>query len=161
MGGRSIALRTAGIDLLLGLSTLGTVELSIATLVRCEPHVYFDAAAMLVTLRLAGQLIETRVRANATAALKAIEALAPESARRVDEDQAVPIAALATGDRIIVDAGAVVTIDGGIERGESLVDRALLTGESGGCRVGPEDRVQAGKKSEEHKSENKSLMRIS
>src|SRR3546814_6073385 len=46
--------------------------------------------------------------------------------------------------RIIVDAGAVVTIDGVIERGESLVDRALLTGESGGCRVGPDDRVQAG-----------------
>src|SRR3546814_11467022 len=97
---------------------------------------------MLVTLRLAGQLIETRVRANATAALQAIEALAPESARRVDEDQAVPIAALATGDRIIVDAGAVVTIDGVIERGESLVDRALVTGASGGRseerRVGKE-----------------------
>src|SRR3546814_12036513 len=65
MGVRSIALRTASIDLLLGLSTLGTVALSIANLVRGEPHVYFDAAAMLVTLRLAGQLIETRVRANA------------------------------------------------------------------------------------------------
>src|SRR3546814_2290894 len=86
MGVRSIALRTASIDLLLGLSTLGTVALSIANLVRGEPHVYFDAAAMLVTLRLAGQLIETRVRANATAALQAIEALAPESARRVDEE---------------------------------------------------------------------------
>lgn len=144
MGVRSITLRTASIDLLLGLSTLGTVALSIANLVRGEPHVYFDAAAMLVTLRLAGQLIETRVRANATAALQAIEALAPETARRVDEDQPVPIAALATGDRVIVDAGAVVTIDGVIERGESMVDRALLTGESGGCRVGPDDRVQAG-----------------
>src|SRR3546814_9462895 len=52
MGVRSIALRTASIDLLLGLSTLGTVALSIANLVRGEPHVYFDAAAMLVTLRL-------------------------------------------------------------------------------------------------------------
>src|SRR3546814_11516998 len=86
---------------------------------------------MLVTLRLAGQLIETRVRANATAALQAIEALAPESARRVAEAQAVPIAALATGDRIIVDSGAVVTIDGVIERGDSLVARALLAGECG------------------------------
>src|SRR3546814_8183391 len=61
MGVRSIALRTASIDLLLGLSTLGTVALSIANLVRGEPHVYFDAAAMLVTLRLAGHLIETRI----------------------------------------------------------------------------------------------------
>src|SRR3546814_14520995 len=115
MGVRSIALRTASIDLLLGLSTLGTVALSIANLVRGEPHVYFDAAAMLVTLRLAGQLIETRVRANATAALQAIEALAPESARRGDEDQAVTFAALGTGDRFIIDAGAAVTLDGGIE----------------------------------------------
>src|SRR3546814_14170407 len=86
---------------------------------------------MLVTLRLAGQLIETRVRANATAALQAIEALAPESARRVDEDQAVPIAALATGDRILVDAGAVVPIDGVIDRAARLVARARLPGESG------------------------------
>src|SRR3546814_18107286 len=107
---------------------------------------------MLVTLRLAGQLIETRVRANATAALQAIEALAPESARRVDEDQAVPIAALATGDRIIVDAGAEVTIDGVIERGESLVDRALVTGESGGCRVGTDDRVPAGPRNLERRT---------
>src|SRR3546814_11135681 len=122
MGVRSIALRTASIDLLLGLSTLGTVALSIANLVRGEPHVYFDAAAMLVTLRLAGQLIETRVRANATAALQAIEALAPESARRVDEDQAVTIAALATGDPINFDAGAGVTIAGGAARGQDPVD---------------------------------------
>src|SRR3546814_14507624 len=93
-------------------------------------------------MRRAGQVVGTGGGAKATAALQGSEALAPESARRVDEDQAVPIAALATGDRIIVDAGAVVTIDGVIERGESLVDRALLTGESGGrseeSRVGKE-----------------------
>src|SRR3546814_9878147 len=94
-------------------------------------------------MRRAGQVVGTGGGAKATAALQGSEALAPEGARRVDEDQAVPIAALATGDRIIVDAGGGVTIDGVIERGESLVDRVLLTGESGGCRVGPADRVQA------------------
>src|SRR3546814_14059926 len=86
MGVRSIALRTASIDLLLGLSTLGTVALSIANLVRGEPHVYFDAAAMLGTLRLAGPLIETRVGPNATAALRASKALAPEAAAEGERD---------------------------------------------------------------------------
>src|SRR3546814_12469197 len=65
MGVRSIALRTASIQLLPGLSTLGTVALSLAKLARGEPPAPFAAAAMVVTLRLAGNLPDTGVHAHA------------------------------------------------------------------------------------------------
>ena len=77
---RAAWMRSASIDLLIGISVASAVLASIAMLVAGSSHVYFDAAVMLVSLRLLGQWVEARLRSDALAAIRTIEALAPETA---------------------------------------------------------------------------------
>src|SRR3546814_1095737 len=80
MGLRSLSLRSYSIDTLIAGGVLGAILISVLQLSRGSTTVYFDAAAMLLVLRLAGQWIETRVRANSIASLIELESAAPETA---------------------------------------------------------------------------------
>ena len=144
MGGKSFRMRVASIDLLLTIGVTSAVALSLVNLARGRSDVYFDAATMLIMLRLLGQLIETRVRGDAIGALQAIEQLAPELAQLADGTAPRPIRDIAVHDLVVVDAGAAVTVDGIIEAGSSALDRTLLTGEARPQAVEPGDRIQAG-----------------
>ncbi|MBR0552597.1 heavy metal translocating P-type ATPase [Stakelama marina] len=144
MAWRSLRLRSYNIDLLIGISVAGSVLLSLAALARGSNHVYFDAATMLVTLRLVGQWIETRVRADAVAAVRALEAAVPERAQREGEVGTVAVDTLAIGDRVTIDAGSSITVDGTVVAGESTLDRSFLTGESAAIPVAAGTAVQAG-----------------
>jgi Cu+-exporting ATPase len=106
--------------------------------------VYFEAAAVIVTLVLLGQVLELRARARTGAAIRALLGLAPKTARRIEADGSeadVPLDAVAVGDRLRVRPGEKVPVDGVVLEGRSAVDESMLTGEpipvekSAGARV--------------------------
>ena len=144
MGFRSLRLRSYNIDTLIAGGVLSATLISCVQLFRGAPTVYFDAAAMLLVLRLTGQWIETRVRANSIAALIEIESAAPETAWLERGGDAIAISQLAVGDWVRVPAGAQVTVDGPIVAGSSRLNAAFLTGESAPRPVGKGDFVEAG-----------------
>jgi len=94
--------------------------------------VYFEAAAMIISLTLLGQLMELRARAKTSAAIKSLLGLAPKTARVLREDgheEDVEIAALQPGDRVRVRPGETVPVDGTVMEGRSSIDESMLTGE--------------------------------
>ena len=94
--------------------------------------VYFEAAAVIVTLVLLGQVLELRARSQTGAAIKALLGLTPKTARRVSmsgEEEDVPIEAIQPGDRLRVRPGEKVPVDGRAIEGHSSVDESMVTGE--------------------------------
>ena len=94
--------------------------------------VYFEAAAVIVSLTLLGQLLELRARSKTSAAIKALLGLAPKTARRLDADgseEDIPLEHVHVGDRLRVRPGEKVPVDGVVEEGRSSIDESMLTGE--------------------------------
>jgi Cu+-exporting ATPase len=94
---------------------------------------YFEAAAVIVTLVLLGQVLELRARHQTGAAIRALLALAPRMARRLRDDgseEDVTLDRVVTGDRLRVRPGEQVPVDGVVLEGRSSVDESMLTGES-------------------------------
>uniref|UniRef100_UPI0035E3FBE0 copper-transporting P-type ATPase n=1 Tax=Nocardioides pelophilus TaxID=2172019 RepID=UPI0035E3FBE0 len=95
--------------------------------------VYFEAAAVITTLVLLGQVLELRAREQTSGAIKALLDLSPKTARRVRDDgsdEEVSLDAVQIGDRLRVRPGEKVPVDGVVEEGRSSVDESLVTGES-------------------------------
>ncbi len=94
--------------------------------------VYFEAAAVIVTLVLLGQVLELRARSRTGAAIKALLGLAPKLARRIAEDGSesdVPLEQVKAGDRLRIRPGEKVPVDGTVQEGSSNVDESMITGE--------------------------------
>lgn len=94
--------------------------------------VYFEAAAVIVSLTLLGQVLELRARSQTSAAIKSLLGLAPKTARRLRDDGAeedVPLAHVHVGDRLRVRPGEKVPVDGTVLEGRSSLDESMLTGE--------------------------------
>jgi Cu+-exporting ATPase len=94
--------------------------------------VYFEAAAVIISLTLFGQLLELKARSETGAAIKALLGLAPKTARRIREDGGeddIPLANVHPGDRLRVRPGEKVPVDGTVIEGSSAVDESMLTGE--------------------------------
>ena len=106
--------------------------------------VYFEAAAVIVTLVLLGQVMELRARSHTGAAIRALLGLAPKTARRIREDgreEDVPLDHVHPGDRLRVRPGEKVPVDGVVLEGTSSVDESMVTGEPIPIEKGPNDRV--------------------
>lgn len=94
--------------------------------------VYFEAAAVITTLVLLGQVLELKARSQTGAAIKALLGLAPKTARRIrsdGSDEDVPLAEVQIGDKLRVRPGEKVPVDGVVLDGSSAVDESMVTGE--------------------------------
>ncbi|TXG97106.1 MAG: copper-translocating P-type ATPase [Nevskiaceae bacterium] len=131
---KALRARTGNMDLLvvLGTSTAYFYSLYMLFAGHAGEHLYFEAAAVVVTLILVGKWLETRAKRATTSAIRALMALRPENARviRDDAEIEVPIAAVSPGDIVVVRPGEKLPVDGVVLDGHSDVDESLLTGES-------------------------------
>jgi Cu+-exporting ATPase len=97
-----------------------------------RPPVYFESAAVIVTLVLLGQVLELRARRATGGALRALLALSPKTARRLrpdDSEEDIDLAAIRVGDRLRVRPGERLPVDGVVLSGSSAIDESMLTGE--------------------------------
>jgi P-type Cu+ transporter len=94
--------------------------------------VYFEAAAVIISLTLLGQILELKARSQTSAAIKSLLGLAPKTARRIKSDgteEDIPITHVHVGDTLRVRPGEKVPVDGVVTEGTSAVDESMLTGE--------------------------------
>ncbi len=106
--------------------------------------VYFEAAVVIISLTLFGQILELRARSQTSAAIKSLLGLAPKTARRINSDgteEDVPLTHVHEGDRLRVRPGEKVPVDGVVEEGASSLDESMLTGESLPVSKRPGDKV--------------------
>jgi P-type Cu+ transporter len=109
--------------------------------------VYFEAAAVIITLVLLGQVLELRARSQTSGAIRALLGLAPKTARRIRDDgtdEDIPLDEVRVGDRLRVRPGEKVPADGEVVEGRSAVDESMITGEPIPVEKGPGDRVVGG-----------------
>jgi len=106
--------------------------------------VYYEPAAVIVTLVLLGQVLELRARSRTGSAIRALLGLAPKTARRIRPDgseEDVPLAEVRAGDTLRVRPGEKVPVDGVVLEGASAVDESVVTGEPIPVEKGTGDRV--------------------
>ncbi|HEX4330364.1 MAG TPA: heavy metal translocating P-type ATPase [Burkholderiales bacterium] len=136
-GWRALKSGTANMDLLVALGTSAAYGLSLYLLLRhwehaAHQHLYFESSAIVITLVLLGKWLETRAKRQTTVAIRALQALRPDTARvrRDGMDSEMPLAAVKVGDLVVARAGERIAIDGVITEGSSEVDESLISGES-------------------------------
>ena len=135
-GWKALLAKAGNMDLLVALGTSAAYGLSIYLWHEAVPdemaHLYFEASAVVITLVLLGKWLEARAKRQTTEAIRALQALRPETARvrRDGVDIDVPIDSVRVGDVVVVRPGERVAVDGIVIEGESQVDESLITGES-------------------------------
>jgi Cu+-exporting ATPase len=137
-GWRAVKAGTGNMDLLVALGTSAAFGLSLYMMLRYwghqghAPHLYFEASATVITLVMLGKWLEARAKRQTTDAIRALQALRPETARvrRDGVDADVPVASVQIGDLVVALPGERIAVDGKVTEGESEVDESLITGES-------------------------------
>jgi P-type Cu+ transporter len=112
-----------------------------------RPEVYFESAAIIVTLVLLGQVLELRARRQTSSAIRALLDLNPKTARRVlpdGSDEEIPLDHVQRGDRLRIRPGDRIPVDGTVEEGSSAVDESMVTGESMPVEKAPGAKVVGG-----------------
>ena len=96
------------------------------------PHVYYDGAAIIVTLILVGRLLEAKAKGKTSQAIKQLMGLKPKTAHliRKDEELEVAVEEVQIGDTLLVKPGERIPVDGVLLSGKSTIDESMLTGES-------------------------------
>ena len=96
-----------------------------------EPHIYFEAASVIIAFILLGRLLEERAKQNTSTAIKKLIGLQPKTVTIIvdSDERTVPITAVQKGDTILVKPGERIAVDGRVVTGESYVDESMLNGE--------------------------------
>ena len=152
---KAVRAGAGNMDLLVAIGTSAAYGLSVYQLLMQPPgmdmaHLYFEASAVVITLILFGKWLESRAKRQTGAAIRALGALRPETARLltiqdgVETMRDVPLAQIRTGDMVVVRPGERIAVDGQIVDGASHVDESLLTGESLPIAKQSGDRVTGG-----------------
>nr|WP_257605263.1 heavy metal translocating P-type ATPase [Pseudomonas sp. UMAB-40] len=142
-GVRSVIQRSPNMWTLIGLGTAAAFLYSVVATLTPDvfPNnfmmegrigVYFEAAAVIISLTLLGQMLELKARSQTSAAIKSLLGLAPKTARRINADgteEDIPLTHVHSGDTLRVRPGEKVPVDGQVLQGESAVDESMLTGE--------------------------------
>jgi Cu+-exporting ATPase len=110
------------------------------------PHLYFEASAVVIALVMLGKHLEARAKRRTTDAIRGLQALRPETARRLTDgrEETVALSDVVVGDLLVVLPGERIPLDGTVRDGVTEVDAALLTGESLPVAKGVGDRVVGG-----------------
>ena len=154
-GVQSIVHRSPNMWTLIGLGTAAAFIYSVVATIAPElfpesfaEHgrvgVYFEAAAVIISLTLLGQILELKARSQTSAAIKSLLRLAPKTARRIEPDGSerdVPLAHVHVGDVLRVRPGEKVPVDGVVLEGTSAVNESMLTGEPLPVTKRPGDRL--------------------
>ncbi|RQP21815.1 heavy metal translocating P-type ATPase [Piscinibacter terrae] len=149
-GWKALRARAGNMDLLVALGTTAGYGLSLYELLARGqggmPHLYFEASAVVITLVLLGKWLEGRAKRQTTEAIRALNALRPETARvrRDGRDEDVPIERVTIGDIVVVRPGERVPVDAQVVDGASQVDESLITGESLPVAKHPGEHVTGG-----------------
>ncbi len=144
---KALRARAGNMELLVAIGTSAAYFLSLyLLLVKAEGHLYFEASAAVITLVLLGKWLEARAKGQTVEALRALEALRPQTARIVvaGQEREVAIAAVGVGDLVAIRPGERIPVDGEVIEGESHVDESLVTGESLPVAKGAGARIAAG-----------------
>ena len=142
-GAQSVVNRSPNMWTLIGLGTGAAFVYSVVATVAPQVFpesfvsmgrvaVYFEAAAVIISLTLLGQLLELKARSQTSAAIKSLLGLAPKTARRIAADgteEDIPLANVHIGDKLRVRPGEKVPVDGVVVEGSSALDESMLTGE--------------------------------
>ena len=137
-GWHALRAGSGNMDLLVALGTSAGWALSVWLWWSAPPHhgghgpdLYFEGSAVVITLVLLGKWLEARAKASTLQAIRALQALRPQTARVLtpDGEQELPIAEVLTGDVVRVLPGERIPADGEVIEGESSVDESMLTGE--------------------------------
>lgn len=111
-----------------------------------EPHVYYEAAVVIIAFVLTGKLMEERAKGNTSTAIRKLMGLQPRVARVLREgiEEDILIDQLQTGDLVVVRPGEQIPVDGRLSEGESYVDESMISGEPIPVEKKVGDRVLAG-----------------
>ena len=138
--------RSANMNTLIALGTGAAMLYSVWVTVRGGHELYYEAAAVIVTLILLGRALEARARGKASEAIRRLREWQPSTARvvRGGAEQDVPIEQVRLGDVVVVRPGEKIPVDGAVREGTSAVDESMLTGESMPVDKNPGDAVYGG-----------------
>ncbi|WP_395138238.1 heavy metal translocating P-type ATPase [Schlegelella aquatica] len=148
-GWKALRAGTGNMDLLVALGTSAAYGLSVWLWLQDPqgmPHLYFESSAVVITLVLLGKWLEARAKRQTTEAIRALQALRPDTARlwREGREVSVPIGEVKPGDVVIVRPGERVPVDGEVVEGQTHADESMLTGESLPVAKHPGDRMTGG-----------------
>ncbi|MBP2298894.1 heavy metal translocating P-type ATPase [Azospirillum picis] len=149
-GWNALRAGAGNMDLLVALGTSAAWGLSLYLLLTAahghEPHLYFEASAVLITFVLLGKWLEARAKGRTAAAIRALMDLRPATARlrRDGVETEVPVERVRVGDHVVVRPGERVPVDGRVVEGGGGVDESMLTGESLPVDKEPGARVTGG-----------------
>jgi Cu+-exporting ATPase len=142
----SLRNRSPNMFTLIGLGVGVAYLYSLASVLRGEGYLYFEAAAVIVTLVLLGQMLELKARAATGGAIRALLDLSPKTARMIhgQHEHDVPLESVKIGDKLRVRPGDKVPVDGKVEEGSGVIDESMLTGESMPVGKSVGDKVSGG-----------------
>ncbi|NTU80326.1 MAG: copper-translocating P-type ATPase [Chloroflexales bacterium] len=130
---KALRARTANMDTLIVMGSSAAYFYSLALLLSGgSGHVYFETAALIITLILVGKYLEARAKSQTSAAIKTLIGLQPKTARvvRGGQEHDIPVAEVRSGEILVVRPGERIPVDGVLLNGESSVDESMVTGES-------------------------------
>ncbi|WP_172919902.1 heavy metal translocating P-type ATPase [Capnocytophaga canis] len=146
--------RTANMDTLVALSTGIAYLFSVVMMIFAEhlhkigihPHVYFEAASVIIAFILLGRYLEEKAKGNTSTAIKKLMGLQPKTVVVLHEntEKITPIEAVNTGDIILVKPGEKIAVDGIVIQGNSFVDESMLSGEPVPVQKKEGEKVYAG-----------------
>jgi Cu+-exporting ATPase len=137
----------ANMDVLIAMGSSAAYFYSVAVVLGlASGHLYFETAAVIITLIVLGKLLEARARGQTSEAVRHLMRLRPETARVVREGQEVEVQVeeVRVGDVFVVKPGEKIPVDGRVLEGRSSIDEAMLTGESMPVEKGAGDDVIGG-----------------
>ena len=138
-GYKALRAGSANMDVLIAMGSSAAFLYSVASTFFIQGPLYYDTAAVIITLIILGKYLEARAKGRTSEAIKRLMGLAPKTARVIRDgaEVEVPVGEVRVGDVVVVRPGERIPVDGVVVEGQSAVDESMLTGESLPVEKGP------------------------